>query len=193
MCQCTDGLCHAKRPRCCRESQHSSGIEPISPNSLQPVLITEPLVCINCSKKKKHDWSYFATCNLDRTFCLQDAEDRNAYRTVVLRFSSWRFFKLNRILERTPLIDTSYCILHRLELKYFHPQTITIIFCSMLIKQLIDLEKVRTDNLKFRTDLRNWVMDGWSVTKYMNVYKGRLLKKSSNRKLKLVLSMMVTS
>ena len=37
-------------------------------------------------------------------------------------------------------------------------------FCSMLIEQLIDLEKVRTDNLKFRTDLRDRVMDGWSVT-----------------------------
>ena len=34
----------------------------------------------------------------------------------------------------------------------------------MLIEQLIDLEKVRTDNLKFRTDLGDQVMDGWSVT-----------------------------
>ena len=34
----------------------------------------------------------------------------------------------------------------------------------MLIEQLIDLEKVRTDNLKFRTDLRDRNMDGWSVT-----------------------------
>ena len=34
----------------------------------------------------------------------------------------------------------------------------------MLIEQLMDFEKVRTDNLKFRTDLRNQVMDGWSVT-----------------------------
>ena len=34
----------------------------------------------------------------------------------------------------------------------------------MLIEQLIDLEKVRTDNLKLRTDLRDRVMDGWSVT-----------------------------
>ena len=33
----------------------------------------------------------------------------------------------------------------------------------MLIEQLINLEKVRTDNLKFRTDLRLQVMDGWSV------------------------------
>ena len=37
------------------------------------------------------------------------------------------------------------------------------IFCSMLIEQLVDLEKVRTDKLKFRTDLRDRVMDGWSV------------------------------
>ena len=37
-------------------------------------------------------------------------------------------------------------------------------FCSMLIEQLIDLRKVRTDNLKSRTDLRDRVMNGWSVT-----------------------------
>ena len=37
-------------------------------------------------------------------------------------------------------------------------------FCSTLIKQLVDLEKVRIDNLKFRTDLLDQVMDGWSVT-----------------------------
>ena len=34
----------------------------------------------------------------------------------------------------------------------------------MLIELLINLEKVRTDNLKFRTDLRDLFMDGWSVT-----------------------------
>ena len=34
----------------------------------------------------------------------------------------------------------------------------------MLIEQLIDLEKVKTDNLKFRTDLQDLVMDGWLVT-----------------------------
>ena len=34
----------------------------------------------------------------------------------------------------------------------------------MLIEQLIYHEKVRTDSLKFRTDLRDQVMDGWSVT-----------------------------
>ena len=46
----------------------------------------------------------------------------------------------------------------------------------MLIKQLIKLEKVRTKNLKFRTDLLAEVMDGWSVTQQMILYKGRLLK-----------------
>ena len=34
----------------------------------------------------------------------------------------------------------------------------------MFIEQLIDLEKVRTDNLKFRADRRDRVMDGWSAT-----------------------------
>ena len=64
---------------------------------------------------------------------------------------------------------------------------------KVIIEQLINLKKVRTDNLKFRTDLRDRVMDGWPVTQEMNVYKGRLLKKSSNRKSKLVLSTLVTT
>ena len=34
----------------------------------------------------------------------------------------------------------------------------------MLIKQLKDLRKVRSENLKFRTDLRDLVMEGWPVT-----------------------------
>ena len=60
------------------------------------------------------------------------------------------------MIERKPLIDKSYRIRHRLELKYFHFAQ----FCSLLI----DLEKVRTKNLKFKTDLQDQVMDGWSVT-----------------------------
>ena len=97
-------------------------------------------------------------------------------------------------------------------------------FCSMIIEQFIDLKKVRTENSKFRTDIWEQVIDGWSATQKMIVhnrpfplmgwgrlvpllcglnllgspcgagwvnkewYKGRLLKKSPNRKLKLVLS-----
>ena len=51
-------------------------------------------------------------------------------------------------------------------------------FCPLLVEQLIDLEKLRTENLKFRTDLQDQEMDGWSVTQKMIVYEGRLLKKS---------------
>ena len=65
-------------------------------------------------------------------------------------------------------------------------------FFSLLIKQLIDLENVKTDNLKFRTDLPYQVMDGCSVTLYMIVYKEKLLRTSSNRNLKLDLSTLVT-
>ena len=36
-------------------------------------------------------------------------------------------------------------------------------FCSMLVEQLID-QKLKTENLKFRTDLSDLVMDDWSVT-----------------------------
>ena len=36
-------------------------------------------------------------------------------------------------------------------------------FGSMFIKEL---RKVKSENLKFKTDLRDQVMDGWSVTLY---------------------------
>ena len=65
-------------------------------------------------------------------------------------------------------------------------------FCSLLIEQIIDLEKMRTENLKFKTDLRDRVMDSRSVTQQMIVFKGRLLTKSSYRKSKLDLSTLVT-
>ena len=47
----------------------------------------------------------------------------------------------------------------------------------MLIEQLIDLGKIRTENLKIWAHLRDPVMDGWSVTQKRIFYKGRLLKK----------------
>ena len=55
-----------------------------------------------------------------------------------------------------------------------------------LIEQLIDLEKARTENFKFRTDLeiKLWMVGHWSVTQLpqqMNVYKGRQIKISSNQ------------
>ena len=51
------------------------------------------------------------------------ATDFFAYRTVVLGFLQVEYqgqTRNTRILEHKPLIDTSYRILHRLELKYFH-------------------------------------------------------------------------
>ena len=39
----------------------------------------------------------------------------------------------------------------------------TTFFCSMLIKQLMNLRKARPEILKFRTDLRHQAMGGWSV------------------------------
>ena len=71
--------------------------------------------------------------------------------------------RYTKILDSKPLIDTFYCIGHRLELTFFSLHNL----CPLLIysvEQLIDLRNVKTENLKFSTDLLNWVMDGWSVT-----------------------------
>ena len=55
----------------------------------------------------------------------------------------------------------------------------------MLFEQLIDLKKVRTDNLNFRTNFRDQVMYGWSVTQLMNVYKRILLMDNAQKIFKL--------
>ena len=52
---------------------------------------------------------------------------------------------------REPFIDTSYSIRHRLELKIFRFAQ----FLLNAIEQVINLEKVRTENLKSRTDLQD--------------------------------------
>ena len=72
---------------------------------------TKPLIRINCWKKPVYDSSYFATCN--RFFCLQDCRTRPFQVEYQGRTPN------TRILERKPLIITSYRIRHRLELFHF--------------------------------------------------------------------------
>ena len=159
----------------------------MSPDSLQPVLTTKPgkpLVHINYREKMVHELLYFTTCNW--FFCIQD------FCTQIFQVKLAEYqgqTRKTRILERKPLINTSYCNQHRLELKHFS-------FAQFLLNAHQAAHqpwKVRTDNFKFRTYVRDWVLDGWSVTQKINVYEGGLLKKSSNRKLKLVLSTLVTT
>ena len=86
-----------------------------------------------------------------------------AYRTVVLGF-----FKLNIKArhEIREFLNANLWSIHLIAFDIDWSWNFFTLhnFYSMLIEQLIDLEKVRTDNLKFRTDLRDRVMDGWSVT-----------------------------
>ena len=92
-----------------------------------------------------------------------------------------------RILDLKPFIDRCWhhCVALDIDLSWN-----IIHFAQFLLNALW---AARTDNLKFRTDLQDQVLDGWSATQWMIVYKGRLLKKSSTRKSKLVLSMLVTT
>ena len=83
----------------------------MSPDSLRPVLTTEPLVRINSSKKTVYDSWYIATCN--RFSCVQDC------RTRIFQVEYQGQTRNTRILEPKHLIDTSYRILHRLELNIF--------------------------------------------------------------------------
>ena len=94
-----------------------------------------------------------------------------------------------RFLEHKPLINTFYRIWHWLELKYFH-------FVQFLLNAHRALKKVKTDILKFKTDLRDQDMDGWTRLVSNTVddcLQRKIAQKSSNRKLKLVLSRLVTT
>ena len=128
----------------------------ISPNSLRLTLTTKTFVRIKIWKK----WyvsSYFATCNL--FFCVQD------WRTRIFQFEyqGQIRFSSNEIRE---FLNANLWSIYLIAFDIDWSWNIFTLhnFCSMLIEQLINLEKVKTDNLKFRTDLRGRVMDGWSVT-----------------------------
>ena len=60
-------------------------------------------------------------CNLQPLFCVQDCLSRIAQVEYQGQAQN------TRILERKPLINTSYCIRHRLELKYSHAAQVLLI------------------------------------------------------------------
>ena len=109
--------CHTKWPRGGREFQHHAGIGPKLPNLLLPTKTSQPLVCVSLLKKLVNDLSYYFKC-LAICICILHAG------LLIFDSSGWisrQCKQFNtRILECKPLIDTPYCILHRLELKYFH-------------------------------------------------------------------------
>ena len=101
-CQCTDKLGATQNGRAVAErfSTHQES----NPN--------HQTHCYNCLKKTVHDSSYFAIFNW--FFGSQD------YRAWIFQVQYQGQTWNTRILERKPLVDTSYRIRHRLELKYVH-------------------------------------------------------------------------
>ena len=86
-----------------------------------------------------------------------------AHRTVVLAFFKLNIKARHKIRE---FLNANLWSIHLIAFDIDWSWNIFTLhnFCSMLIEQLIVLEKLRTDNLKFRTDLRDRIMGGWSVT-----------------------------
>ena len=157
--------CHAKWPRRRRGFQYSSVIEPMPPDSLQPVLTTKPLVRINYSKKR------YTTRRIS-----PPATDFLAYRTVILGFFKWNIKARHDIRE---FLNANLWMIHLIAFDINWSWNIFTLhnFCSMLIEQLINLKKVKTDYLKFRTDLGDSVMDGWSVTHWDKCLQRQIAQK----------------
>ena len=130
--------CHLKWPRGCKDTQITSGIKPSLPTH----------------------WKLPFDLNLKPFFCLQD------YSSLIAQVEyqgqtryTWYY---TAILGCKALIVTSCHIPQRFYIMIDWKWNIFTLhnFCSMLIKPLLDLDKVKTDNLKFRRDLRDRVMDG---------------------------------
>ena len=131
-----------------REFKHPVGIEPETPDSLLLTLINEPWICV--SLQKKNGILLVLFCNLWPLFFFQDCRSHIAQVEYQgQEQNTW-------ILERKPLFKTSYHINIDRDWNIFTLHS----FCSLLIEHLIVLETVRTENLKFRTDLRDQVMNG---------------------------------
>ena len=155
--------CHAKWLRRCTAFQNTSGIKPRLPDAVLLTLTTKPLVRINYSKKTIYElWvelsNFTMSCRISPPatyfFCIQDCSSQ------IVQVEYQGQTRNTRILERKPLINTSYHIRQRLDLKYFH-------FAQFWLSAHLAAHwpwKSRTENLKFRTDLRDRVLDGWSVT-----------------------------
>ena len=164
----------------CRDFQSPAGIEPMSSNSLQLALTTKPQVHVCQLRKTIYQSSCLAPLN--GFFCVQNYH----YRIAQAEYQGQ--IRHTRILDCEPSINTCYSIGvigQRLGRNIFSP-------LKFAHHWVINLGKVN-ENMTFRTDLRDWVMDGWSVTQLMIIFSSRLLKKSWNRKSKLVQSMQIST
>ena len=125
----------------------------VLPDSLRLTLTNKPQDCLNLPKVKVYESSYFATLNQKFT-C----------RIFIFRYQGQTRYT-SSLLQT--FINTYNHILHRdygrVELKYFF--------------------LVRSKNLKFRTELQDQVMDGWSVTLQMIIFSSRLLITSQTQKI----------
>ena len=98
--------------------------------------------------------SGLTSSNIEQFFCVQDFQSQIAQ---VEYQEQTRFFPTNLFPIHFITLDINWT-------HHWSWKNITLHnFCSMLVEQVINLGKVRSENLKFRTDLLDQAMDGWSV------------------------------
>ena len=142
----------AKWPKGSKEFQHPPRIEPKLPDSLEITLTTEPWVCINLLKKNRIWLVIFWVMDCCSWIAQVEYQGHTLY-TRILEANLWSVHLI------TFNIDWSWniFILHN--------------FCSMLIKQVIDLKKweLRTWNLGQISKIKWWMVgqqhSKWLYTK----------------------------
>ena len=122
--------------------------------SLQPTSTTKPAVRVSLQKKTISILLCFATCKR----CFE-------CRIVVLRLLRLNIQARHEIPEFLSILNANLWSIHLIafDIDWNWNVFTSHMFSSLLIEQLTDLEKVRIQNLKFKTDLPDRVMDGWSL------------------------------
>ena len=127
-------------------------------------------------KKMVYDLSHVATLN-KFSVCrivvlgLLNLQLKSNIKARYCHYSYW-----HNILQ---FIYTCYCNGHRLDLKYFH-----------FAQFLLNAHWAGTENLKFRTDFWDPVLDGWPV---IQCFQRQIAQKIFKLKLKFVQSMQVST
>ena len=88
----------------------------------------------------------------------------------IVQVEYWGQTRCTEILECKNLIDTYYSRRHRVIDWSWNILSVHI-FCSMLIRQVIDLRKAKTKNLWYRTNLWEEVVAGGSISHKMMLFR----------------------
>ena len=151
MCQCTDWLSATQNGQSAAERVSAPCGNWTNVTSLTVTCLNHFAVSLYQFTEKSSTW-LITSSNLEPILCVQNCH----FRIAQVEYQGQT--------QYTTIVDSKPLSIHVITLDRDWNGNIFTQVCSMLIEQLIDLRKLRTENLKIRTDMQDWRLDGWSVT-----------------------------